>query len=236
MFPRPFFIDRYDAGEQLGEALSVLAIDHPLIVLGLPRGGVPVASRVAEVLDAPLDVFVVRKLGVPGHEELGFGAVASGGARVLNRDMIKGLGLSSATIEHVVAQETEELRRRELAFRDGRQLPALSGFAAVLVDDGAATGASMRAAVVALRQLGAREIIVALPVASREAATMLTAAADTCVCLFKPEPFYGVGLWYEDFSQTSDREVQSVMADAHARSERRESGDSTGMPVPELTR
>jgi predicted phosphoribosyltransferase len=216
VFPRPFFSDRYDAGQQLGDALSKIPIDRPLIVLGLPRGGVPVASRVARALGAPLDVFVVRKLGVPRHEELGFGAIASGGACVLNTDMIGQLGLSAPTIDRVVAQEREELSRRELAFRDGRELPSLRGLAVVLVDDGAATGASMRAAVVALQQLGAREIIVALPVASREAVAMLEASADQCVCLFQPEPFYGVGLWYGDFSQTSDEEVRSLLADSNA--------------------
>ena len=223
MFPKPFFIDRYDAGQRLGSALSEIPIARPLIVLGLPRGGVPVAARVAHALNAPLDVFVVRKLGVPGHEELGFGAVASGGARVLNTDMIRRLGLSSTSIERVVALESAELRRRELAFRDDREMPKVSGVTVVLVDDGAATGASMRAAVVALRQLGAREIIVALPVASREAAAMLGASADRCVCLFEPEPFYGVGLWYEDFSQTSDEEVRSSLAEAGDGPEQHES-------------
>ena len=223
MFPKPFFTDRYDAGQRLASALSEIPITRPIIVLGLPRGGEPVAARVAHALDAPLDVFVVRKLGVPGHEELGFGAVASGGARVLNTDMIRRLGLSSSSIETVVARENTEVRRRELAFRDSREPPKLEGTSAVLVDDGAATGASMRAAVVALKQLGARDIIVALPVASREAAAMLAASADRCVCLFEPEPFYGVGLWYQDFSQTSDEEVRSSLAEAQERWERHES-------------
>jgi predicted phosphoribosyltransferase len=214
VFPKPFFADRYDAGQRLGSALAETPIARPVIVLGLPRGGVPVAARVAHALAAPLDVFVVRKLGVPGHEELGFGAVASGGARVLNMDVIRHLGLSSTSIERVVAQENAELQRRELAFRDGRELPKLAGVSVVLVDDGAATGASMRAAVVALRQLRAREIIVALPVASREAVQMLSASADKCVCLFEPEPFYGVGLWYRDFAQTSDEEVRASLAEA----------------------
>jgi len=213
VFPKPFFTDRYDAGQRLGSALSRTPMTQPVIVLGLPRGGVPVAARVAHALNAPLDVFVVRKLGVPGHEELGFGAVASGGARVLNTDMIRRLGLSSASIEGVVAPESAEVHRRELAFRDNRELPNLRGANVILVDDGAATGASMRAAVVAVRQLGASEIIVALPVASREAASMLAASADRCLCLFEPEPFYGVGLWYQGFSQTSDEEVRAALAE-----------------------
>ena len=213
MFPKPFFTDRYDAGQRLGSALSRTPMTQPVIVLGLPRGGVPVAARVAHALNAPLDVFVVRKLGVPGHEELGFGAVASGGARVLNTDMVRRLGLSSTSIEGVVAKETAEVHRREVAFRDNRELPTLRGANVILVDDGAATGASMRAAVIAVRQLGAREIIVALPVASRDAAAMLAASADRCLCLFEPEPFYGVGLWYQDFSQTTDEEVRAALAD-----------------------
>ncbi len=217
MFPKPVFIDRYDAGERLGAALSEAPISRPVIVLGLPRGGVPVASRVAEALDAPLDVFVVRKLGVPGREELGFGAIASGGARVLHPDIVGLARLPSTVVDEIVARESEELRRRELAFRDGRELPKLDGYSVILVDDGAATGLSMQAAVVALRQIGAQQIIVALPVASRDATAMLAAAADRCVCLAQPEPFYGVGLWYEEFSQTSDEEVRSVLAEARVR-------------------
>jgi predicted phosphoribosyltransferase len=215
VFPKPFFTDRFDAGHRLGSALSRTPMTQPVIVLGLPRGGVPVAARVAHALNAPLDVFVVRKLGVPGHEELGFGAVASGGALVLNTDMVRRLGLSSATIDAVVAQETAEVHRREVAFRGNCELPTLAGANVILVDDGAATGGSMRAGVVAVRQLGAREITVALPVASREAASMLAASADRCVCLFEPEPFYGVGLWYQDFSQTTDAEVRAALAGVH---------------------
>ena len=211
------FVDRYDAGRRLGIALQGHATDRPLIVLGLPRGGVPVASCVAEALSAPLDICVVRKLGVPGHEEFAFGAIASGGARVLNAEVIESLGISPRVIESVVAQEELELHRRETVFRGERRFPILTAETVIVVDDGAATGASMRAAVVALRQLGPRKIIVALPVASREAVRLLKAVADDCVCLIEPEPFYGVGLWYRDFSETSDTEVSVLLADAGRR-------------------
>lgn len=211
------FIDRYDAGRRLGIALRKHAGDRPLIVLGLPRGGVPVAARVAEELHAPLDICVVRKLGVPGAEEYAFGAIASGGARVLNDDVIAQLGISPETIERVVAKEELELRRRESAYRGVRAFPVLTGETVIIVDDGSATGASMRVAVAALRHLGPRTIIAALPVASRHAVRMLKTVADDCVCIIEPEPFYGVGLWYEDFSQTSDAEVRALLDDARRR-------------------
>ena len=217
MFPAPHFVDRYDAGRRLGVALRKYATDRPLIVLGLPRGGVPVASCVAEELKAPLDIFVVRKLGVPGHEELALGAIASGGAQVLNGDVIGQLGVSPLAIERVVAQERLELERREEAYRGARHFPVLAGETIIVVDDGAATGASMRVALIALRQLGPRAIIAALPVASRDALETLEAVADECVCLVTPEPFYGVGLWYGDFSETSDVEVRVLLADARRR-------------------
>lgn len=211
------FADRYDAGRRLGIALQPHASDRPLIVLGLPRGGVPVASCVAEALSAPLDICVVRKLGVPGHEEYAFGAIASGGARVMNRDVIERLGISPHTIESVVAQEELELHRRETAYRGARRFPILTAETVIVVDDGAATGASMRAAVVALRELGPRRIIVAVPVASRQAVHLLKAVADDCVCIIEPEPFYGVGMWYRDFSETSDDEVRALLANAARR-------------------
>lgn len=213
----PHFRDRYDAGNRLGTALQRHAADRPLIVLGLPRGGVPVASRVAEALDAPLDICVVRKLGVPGHEELALGAIASGGARVLNEDIVDELGISADTVEQVVARETRELQRREMAYRGARHFPVLAGETVILVDDGAATGASMRVAVRALRQLGPRSLIVAVPVASRQAVQALRTVADDVVCIIEPEPFYGVGLWYGDFSETSDAEVRVLLADARRR-------------------
>jgi len=217
MLNQSHFLDRYDAGRKLGVALEHFAADRPLIVLGLPRGGVPVASCVAEALGAPLDIWVVRKLGVPGHEELAFGAIASGGARVLNADIIGSLGISPQTIESVVAREEQELHRREVAYRGARHFPVLAGETVIVVDDGAATGASMRVAVVALRQLSPRAIIVAVPVASRQAAQLLNDVADECICLFEPEPFWGVGAWYQDFSETSDAEVRVLLADASHR-------------------
>ncbi len=217
MHATPHFIDRYDAGHRLAGALRGYAIERPLIVLGLPRGGVPVAARVAEELDAPLDIFVVRKLGVPGHDELAFGAIGSGKARVLNREVIGQLGITPNQIERVVAVEERERERRETAYRGQRRFPVLAGETVIVVDDGAATGASMRVAIRALRQLGPRAIIAAVPVASRDAFRLLSDEADTCVTIITPEPFYGVGLWYQDFSQTSDTEVRLLLADARRR-------------------
>ena len=217
MFGTPHFIDRYQAGRRLGEALRHHPVEGPVIVLGLPRGGVPVAARVAEELGAPLDVFLVRKLGVPGHEELALGAIASGGARVLNHDVIDQFRISPETIAKVVAAEERELHRRESAYRGKRPFPALDGKTVILVDDGAATGASMRVAVLAVRQLCPRAIIAAIPVASPEAALLLARVADRCTCIMEPDPFYGVGMWYGDFSEVSDAEVRLLLADAHRR-------------------
>ena len=211
------FIDRYDAGRRLGVALSTHAIGRPLIVIGLPRGGVPVGARVAEVLDAPLDTFVVRKLGVPGYEEVALGAIASGGARVLNQDIVDSLRIPGRVIDRVAAAEQRELERRERTYRGGQPFPTLSGHSVIVVDDGAATGASMRVAITALRGLGAKPIVAALPVASREAFRLLAAAADSCECLVTPEPFYGVGLWYQDFSEMTDIEVRALLAEARLR-------------------
>ena len=217
MFPGPHFVDRYDAGRRLGEMLREHVTDRPLIVLGLPRGGVPVAARVAEALDAPLDIFVVRKLGVPNHEELAMGAIASGGAEVLNSDVIRAMGIPGGAIEQVVAAERLELNRREIAYREGRAFPTLTGETVVVVDDGAATGASMRVAVLALRQLGARSIIAAVPVASRDAIELLDAAADETMCVIAPEPFYAVGAWYQEFAESTDGEVRMLLAEARRR-------------------
>lgn len=220
MLGTPHFLDRDQAGRRLGEALSRQPIEGPVIVLGLPRGGVPVAARVAEELPAPLDVLVVRKLGVPRHEELAMGAIASGGGYVLNHDVIRQLGITTEQIEHVVALEQEELRRREAEYRGRKPFPDVEGHTVILVDDGAATGASMRVAVLALRQLGPRSIIAAIPVASREAAEMLGNVADRCTCIIEPDPFYGVGMWYGDFSEVSDGEVRLLLGDARRRWEK----------------
>jgi putative phosphoribosyl transferase len=217
MSVRGQFIDRDDAGRQLGRALHAHRGDRPVIVLALPRGGVPVGGRVAESLDAPLDVCLVRKLGVPGHEEFAMGAIASGGVRVLNPDVVVPLRISPSAITEVIARETAELHRRELAYRGDRHFPSLVGETVILVDDGAATGASMRVAVEALREAGPRRIVAAVPVASREAAQMLRRVADECVTLIQPEPFYAVGYWYSDFSETSDDDVRDELARARRR-------------------
>jgi putative phosphoribosyl transferase len=180
-------------------------------VLGLPRGGVPVAGEVAAALDVPLDVFVVRKIGIPGHEELAMGAVASGGVRVVNQDVVRAAGISRRDFDDVTAMELREVSRRERAYRADRSFPDLRGATVILVDDGVATGSTMLAGVNALRQLGAAAIIAAAPVMAREAYRTLTAAADRCECVAMPESFYGVGAHYRDFSQTTDEEVRGVL-------------------------
>ncbi|ADI13742.1 phosphoribosyltransferase [Truepera radiovictrix] len=185
------FRDRRDAGRRLAAELGRLgaaALGPDVFVLALPRGGVPVAFEVARALGAPLDVFVVRKLGVPGHEELAMGAIASGGSRVLNEEIISSLDLSERTVAEAAAREARELARREALYRGARPFPDLTGRAVIVVDDGLATGATMRAAVTALRR-----------------------EADAVVCVFSPEPFWGVGRWYEHFPQTSDAEVQALL-------------------------
>jgi predicted phosphoribosyltransferase len=216
-FDVPRFADRDQAGRRLGMALRQYDGDPNAIVLALPRGGVPVGARVAEALHAPLDVCVVRKLGVPGYEELALGAVASGGACVRNTELIAQLGYPSDVVDEIIAREKAEVRRRESLYREQRPFPDLTGRTVIVVDDGAATGASMRVAVMALRQLRPQRIVVALPVASRDAVELLSSAADDCVCLFEPEPFYGVGAWYRDFSQLSDREVREWLAASEQR-------------------
>jgi predicted phosphoribosyltransferase len=211
------FVDRYDAGRRLGVALHRYATARPPIVLGLPRGGVPVAACVAEALEAPLDVFIVRKLGVPGYEELALGAIASGPVRVLNDDVIDELNIPDEVVERVVAAEIRQLERREHVYRGDDPFPPIAGETVIVVDDGAATGASMRAAVLALRELEPTAIIVALPVASRDAVRLLRRVADDCTCIIAPEPFYGVGRWYGDFTQVSDEKVRILLAAARRR-------------------
>ncbi|HET7470334.1 MAG TPA: phosphoribosyltransferase family protein [Gemmatimonadales bacterium] len=205
------FTNRYDAGRQLAARLRPLAGRPDLIVLGLPRGGVPVAAEVADALGAALDVFVVRKLGAPGHAELAMGAVASGGVRVVERDVVRELHVSREMFDQATEQELREIERRERAYRDGRTLPDLKGATVILVDDGVATGATMLAGIYALRQLGPAAVIAAAPVMSRQAYRTLTEAADQCACVAMPEPFYGVGMHYVDFEQTSDEEVRAVL-------------------------
>lgn len=205
------FADRQDAGQKLAEKLTEYAGRDDVIILALPRGGVPVAFEVAKKLNAPLDVFLVRKLGVPGHEELAMGAIASGGTRVLNQDVVGPLRIPEQTIDDVARVEQAELERRERAYRDDRPLPAVKDRAVILIDDGLATGATMRAAVAALRLLEPKELIVAVPVSAPETCDELRDEADTVVCAVTPRPFYGVGMWYSDFSQTTDEEVRDLL-------------------------
>ena len=205
------FRDRRDGGRWLADKLRGYA-GSSAIVLALPRGGVPVGAVVAESLGLPLDVFVVRKLGVPGHPELAMGAIASGGVRVMNRDVVDGLGVRPDLIEAVVRRENDELTRRERAYRGGRAPLDVRGKTVLLVDDGLATGATMRAAVEALRACDAERIVVAVPVGAPETCDAMTDEADDVVCAVAPQPFGAVGNWYEDFEQTSDEEVQALLA------------------------
>lgn len=210
MSPR-LFPDRTEAGRLLAARLEKYAGKPDVIVLALPRGGVPVAYEVARALHAPMDVFVVRKLGIPGQEELAMGAVATGGVRVLNDQVVRGLGIPDYVIDAVVDWETEELKRRERVYRGDRPPPGVRGRTVILVDDGLATGSTMLAAVRALRQQGPARIVVAVPVASPDTCELLKAHVDEVVCAATPEPFYAVGLWYRDFSQTTDEEVRELL-------------------------
>jgi putative phosphoribosyl transferase len=208
----PRFRDRSDAGQRLASELMAYANHPDVIVLALPRGGVPVAYEVARALNAPMDVFLVRKLGVPGYEELAMGAVASGGVRVLNDQVVSGLRIPEYVIDAVAAWEQNELARREQLYRGDRPPPDVRGRTVILVDDGLATGATMHAAIKALRELQPARIVVAVPTASPETCNELRAEVDDVICAITPEPFYAVGLWYEDFSQTTDEEVRELLA------------------------
>jgi len=218
MFARPgqelLFRNRREAGRVLAESLRRYAGRNDVIVLGLPRGGLPVAYEVAKALAAPLDVFIVRKLGVPGYEELAMGAIASGGARVLNEAVLAQLDDSDEALALVTEAETQELERREIEYRDGRPAPDLRGKTAILVDDGLATGATMRVAVMALRERDATACIVAVPVAAPETCAEFRGEVDEIVCAITPAHFRAVGQFYEDFSQTSDDEVRELLARA----------------------
>jgi predicted phosphoribosyltransferase len=208
------FRDRVDAGRQLGVRLGEYAGRDDVVVLALPRGGVPIGYEVARALGAPLDVFLVRKLGVPGREELAMGAIASGGVRVVNREVVDELHIPADVIDAVAAEEGEELRRRETAYRDGRPAPEVAGKTVILVDDGLATGSTMRAAVAAARRLGPTAAVVAVPVGAADTCEAFHNVADDVICLTHPDPFFAVGNWYEDFSQTTDEEVRELLARA----------------------
>jgi len=210
------FRNRSEAGRFLAARLGAYANRPDVIVLALPRGGVPVAYEVARALNAPLDVFLVRKLGVPGHEELAMGAVATGGVRILNRDVVEGLRISESVIDAVAAEAQRELERRETAYRGGRPAPDVRGKTVILIDDGLATGATMLAAIAALRQQQPACIIVAVPTGSRDTCDLLRTEVDDVICALTPEPFAAVGLWYEDFSQTTDEEVRELLARSDA--------------------
>jgi len=205
------FRDRTEAGQFLAARLECFADLPDLLVLALPRGGVPVAFEVAQALHAPLDVFVVRKLGLPGNEELAMGAIASGGVRVVNDEVVRVLGVPDAIIEQVAAEEQVELERRERAYRGDVPAADAHGKTVILIDDGLATGTTMRAAVKALRAQQPARIVVAVPVGAAQTCAELALEADELICLRMPEPFQAVGIWYEDFEQTTDAEVREFL-------------------------
>jgi predicted phosphoribosyltransferase len=206
--------DRTEAGKYLAAQLAHYANRDDVLVLALPRGGVPVAFEVAKALRAPLDIFLVRKLGVPGHEELAMGAIATGGVRVLNEDAVKYLGIPAGVIDSVAANELKELERRERAYRGDRPEPDVRGKTVILVDDGLATGSTMRAAAAALRQQNPARIVVAVPVSAPQTCDEYRMGVDEIICAMTPEPFFGVGQWYRDFSQTTDEEVRELLEKA----------------------
>jgi len=205
------FRDRVQAGQVLSQKLKAYADRADVMVLALPRGGVPVALEVARLLHAPLDVFLVRKLGTPGQEELAMGAIASGGIRVLNDEVVESLHVPERVIDSVTARELRELARRERLYREGRPPLDVTDRTVILVDDGLATGSTMRAAVAALRQARPKRLVVAVPLAAAPTCRDLRGEVDELVCLQTPEPFYSVGFWYEDFSQTSDEDIREML-------------------------
>jgi putative phosphoribosyl transferase len=205
------FADRREAGRELAGRLRAYEAQPDVIVLALPRGGVPVAFEIAEALEVPLDIFVVRKLGMPGHAEFAIGAIASGGVRVVNDDVVRAYRIPSASIEAVARQELAELERREREYRHGQPTPDLRDRTVILVDDGLATGSTMRAAVQAVRAQSPSKVVVAVPVAAPDACAAFSDITDETVCARTPEPFQAVGLWYRDFSQTTDDEVRALL-------------------------
>jgi predicted phosphoribosyltransferase len=208
------FRDRVEAGELLADSLRQYCDRDDVIVLALPRGGVPVAAEIARALHVPFDVFVVRKLGVPGHEELAMGAIASGGVRLVNDEVVEPLGIPASVIDSVARQEQIELERREVLYRGNRAPIGLAGKTVILVDDGLATGSTMRAAVMAVRRQQPARVIVAVPVGAPQTCAGLAREADDVVCVRRPDPFVAVGLWYRDFTPTSDGEVRALLGDA----------------------
>jgi len=205
------FRDRADAGRQLAAELREYADRDDVTVFALPRGGVPVAFEVATALHAPLDLFLVRKLGLPGRKELAMGAIATGGVRVLNEDVVRGLRIPDEVIDAAAAEEEKELSRRERLYRGNRRPADVRGRTVILVDDGLATGSTMRAAVAALRKQSPAEIVVAVPIGAPETCAGFESLADETVCVHTPEPFFAVGMWYGDFSQTTDEEVRELL-------------------------
>jgi putative phosphoribosyl transferase len=208
------FADRAEAGSRLAKQLAAYAGRPDVVVLALPRGGLPVAEPVAAALGAPLDVLVVRKLGVPGHEELAMGAIVSGGGRVLNESVLQQLDIPDVVIDTVAAREEREMARREHAYRGDRPPIEFGGKTVIIVDDGLATGATMRAAVAGVRQRRPARIVVAIPVAAADACAALRREADEVICVAAPESFFAVGQWYDDFSQTTDAEVHAILSRA----------------------
>ncbi|HEX4124168.1 MAG TPA: phosphoribosyltransferase [Tepidisphaeraceae bacterium] len=211
MDPPHRYLDRLEAGRILAGRLRQYADRPGVLVLALPRGGVPVGLEVARQLNVPLDVFVVRKLGTPGHEELAMGAIASGGVRVENERVIQSLGIDKSAVDEVAERELEEVRRRERYYRDDRPPPKVQGRTVILVDDGLATGSTMAAAAAALRKLGPARLVIAVPVGAPESCAYLRRSADEVVCVQTPEDFTAVGEWYEDFGQTTDEEVRALL-------------------------
>ena len=205
------FKNRYDAGRQLARLLTSHANRNETIVLGLARGGVPVAYEIATTLNAPLDVFVVRKLGVPGHEELAMGAIASGGEIVLNNEVIQDRHISDEQIEHVVARERVELSRRERRYRDGNPAPSIKDQTVLLIDDGLATGSTMRAAAIAVRKQAPKQVVVAVPISDPGVCENIRDLVDETICMVTPEPLYAVGIWYRNFAPTTDDEVSELL-------------------------
>jgi len=205
------FLNRREAGKELARKLSKYADRLDVIVLALPRGGVPVGYEVASALKAPLDIFLVRKLGLPGREELAIGAIATGGVQILNQDIVQGLGIDASTIDSILERELQELKRREESYRGSRQAPEIKDRTVIVIDDGLATGASMRAAVTGLRLKSPAWIVVAVPAAAPQAIEILKSKVDEIAYVISPDLFEGVGKWYEDFSQTTDEEVRLLL-------------------------